>query len=197
MRRNTRSLLIAAAAELLDAGGPAAVTLRDVGGRAGVSHNAPYKHFSDKEELLAAVASRELSRQAKTLSGMRGEKSPRETLRAVMHAYVRWAMTHPQRFKLIFGAWRKSDAGLGEAADASRGALIRLVTAAQDAHELVAGDAERITSLFLAVGNGAADLALNGHLAASGKGHADPEDLIDDLILYLSRSAARPRKRTR
>jgi Bacterial regulatory proteins, tetR family len=39
----TRDALVAAAAQLLDAGGPEAVTLREVGHRAGVSHNAPYK----------------------------------------------------------------------------------------------------------------------------------------------------------
>ena len=61
---STRDALIDAAAELSAAGGPAAVTLREVGRRAGVSHNAPYKHFADKEELLAAVAARDLARRA-------------------------------------------------------------------------------------------------------------------------------------
>jgi hypothetical protein len=53
----TRETLVSAAAELLDRGGPDAVTLREVGHLAGVSHNAPYKHFAGKESLLAAVAS--------------------------------------------------------------------------------------------------------------------------------------------
>jgi Bacterial regulatory proteins, tetR family len=43
-------------AELLDSGGPDAVTLRGVGARAGVSRGAPYRHFADKESLLTAVA---------------------------------------------------------------------------------------------------------------------------------------------
>jgi AcrR family transcriptional regulator len=58
---STRDRLVDAATELLDEGGPAAVTLREVGRRAGVSHNAPYKHFADKESLLAAIAARELN----------------------------------------------------------------------------------------------------------------------------------------
>ena len=56
MASDTRDTLVAVAAQLLDEGGPEAVTLREVGHRAGVSHNAPYKHFADKEALLAAVA---------------------------------------------------------------------------------------------------------------------------------------------
>ena len=59
---STRARLIEAAAALLEEGGPGAVTLREVGRRVGVSHNAPYKHFADKEDLLAAVAAAELRR---------------------------------------------------------------------------------------------------------------------------------------
>ena len=194
MSRDTRTLLVTAAAELLDKGGPAAVTLRDVGRMAGVSHNAPYKHFADKEELLAAVASRELLRQAKTMKAARAQKSPREVLRVLMHGYVRWARTYPARFKLTFGAWKTDSAELGTAADASRGALIAIVEAAQAKGELPKGDPERLTSLFLALAHGAADLALNGHLAAKGKGHADPEDLLDDLF---ARFAATKKRKAR
>jgi AcrR family transcriptional regulator len=184
--RDTRTLLIAAAAELLDQGGPAAVTLRDVGRLAGVSHNAPYKHFADKEELLAAVAARELSRQARTMNAAQTETSPRAVLRGMMRSYARWARAYPQRFKLTFGAWKTGNAELGQAADASRRALIAIVEAAQAKGEFPKGDPERLMSLLLSVAHGAADLALGGHLSAKGKGHADPEDLLDDLFDHLS-----------
>ena len=52
----TRRSLLDAAGALLDAGGPDAVTLREVGARAGVSRSAPYRHFADKESLLTALA---------------------------------------------------------------------------------------------------------------------------------------------
>ena len=69
----TRDRLIEAAARLLDKGGPAAVTLRAVADRCGVSHNAPYKHFASKAELLAAIASRELTGQPDTAGSRRGD----------------------------------------------------------------------------------------------------------------------------
>ncbi|MFI6702265.1 helix-turn-helix domain-containing protein [Streptomyces sp. NPDC050509] len=47
----TRRALLDAAAELLDLGGPEAVTLREVGARAGVSRGAPYRHFTGKDSL--------------------------------------------------------------------------------------------------------------------------------------------------
>lgn len=186
----TREQLISAAADLVDVGGPAAVTLRGVAARVGLSHNAPYKHFADKEELLAAVASRELRRPAEAASP--GDATdPASQLRVRAKAYVRWARRYPERFKLVFGAWRAAYAELGEAADESRQALVALMAQAQAQGMAPPGDPERLTALMLALAHGGADLALGGYLARDGKGAADPEDLIDDLFGLLAR-AARP-----
>src|ERR1700682_3994268 len=103
MEPATRERLVTAAAELLDRGGPAAVTLREVGKRAGVSHNAPYKHFASKEQLLAAIASRELARHSKAMQPLAGRKASAEAIRAMLHGYIRWAHLYPSRFKLTFG----------------------------------------------------------------------------------------------
>jgi hypothetical protein len=99
---------------------------------------------------------------------------------------VRWALRYPERFRLTFGRWERDDAGLGVAAGAARAALTRAVAAAQARGELPAGDAERLSSLLLALAHGAADLALAGHLASRGKGGADAEDLVADLFGYLA-----------
>src|SRR5271163_3285812 len=53
---NLRESLVAAAIQLIAEVGPAGFNLREVARRAGVSHNAPYRHFRDKGELLAEVA---------------------------------------------------------------------------------------------------------------------------------------------
>src|ERR1700694_5074972 len=163
MPEGTREALITEAARLLDGGGPAAVTLRAVGRAVGVSHNAPYKHFTDKEDLLAAVASRELARQ----SGGRAAKAtldPLDHLKARMHGYVRWAQRHPERFRLTFGRWTHTGAELAAASPAARASLVEAVEAAQGAGRIPVGDPERIAALILALAHGAADLALSGHL---------------------------------
>ena len=197
MPAETRETLVAAAAELLDHGGPAAVTLREVGKRAGVSHNAPYKHFKSKEDLLAAIASRELSHQANAMNRAGARTSPLDALRSLMRGYVRWARAYPARFKLTFGPWSHDSAELGEAATHARAGLIDIVHAAQERGQLGPGDPERIASLMLALAHGAADLALGGHLSAAGKGHADPEDLVDDLFSRLESRKLETRGRTR
>lgn len=178
--------MIDAATQLLDEGGPAAVTLREVGRLAGVSHNAPYKHFAGKEDLLAAVAARQLGRQNQPGDEARGDLAGEDAVRRMMHGYVRWAMRYPARFKLTFGSWSTDSAELAEAATAARSALVEAVEAAQAAKAFPGGDPERVAALILAVAHGAVDLALSGHLSATGKGHADAGDLVDDLLSYLN-----------
>jgi AcrR family transcriptional regulator len=183
---STRDRLIDAATRLLDEGGPAAVTLREVGRLAGVSHNAPYKHFADKEDLLAAVAARQLvSRQGRPGGAVRAGLAAEEAVRQMMHSYIRWAKRYPARFKLTFGPWSTDSPELAEAATAARSTLVEAVEAAQAAKALPEGDSERVAALILAVTHGAVDLALSGHLSAAGKGHASAEDLVDDVLRYL------------
>jgi AcrR family transcriptional regulator len=186
MDSDTRTLLVAAATHLLDLGGPAAVTLREVGRRAGVSHNAPYKHFKSKEDLLAAIASRELDGQSRAMGAVASKTgTPIEKLRRLMHGYIRWARAYPHRFQLTFGRWTHDSQELGAAASRSRARLIDLAHTAQRAGELPPGNPERIAYLMLSLAHGAVDLALAGHLSAKGKGAADPEMLIDDLFSLL------------
>lgn len=186
-------MLVTVAAQLLDTGGRDAVTLREVGHRAGVSHNAPYKHFADKESLLAAVASRELDRRSSSFSAtMAARLPPEEAVRTAMRDYVAWALEFPQRFKLVYGSWSKGLDELAAAAGSARTSLVGMVAAAQRVGRLPAADPERQAYLLLALTHGAVDLALAGHLSPDGKGHASPEDLTDDLLGYLQ-AATLPR----
>lgn len=182
-------MLISAAAELLDQGGPASVTLREVGKRAGVSHNAPYKHFENKDSLLAAIAGGELERLAKTMKMSAGGKVTVGAVRKVLHDYIDWARSYPARFHLTFGPLPGADDELKKIAGEGRKLLVELVVAAQNEELLPGSNADRMASLLQALAHGAADLALNGHLSAKGKGQAEPEDLIDDLLRYLRLSA--------
>jgi AcrR family transcriptional regulator len=191
--RDTRALLIAAAATLLDRGGPAEVKLREVGKLAGVSHNAAYKHFADKEELLAALAAAELRNQSEAMRRLGAADKPLDALRTLARAYVGWARAKPARFKLTFGAWSTESPELREAAAESRTLLMSIVEAAQRRGELPPGNAERLAALLLALAHGAVDQALAGHLSATGKGAANPEDLFDDLLAYLTQTVAQPK----
>jgi AcrR family transcriptional regulator len=182
-----RDSLISAAAKLLDRGGPAGVTLRGVGRAAGVSHNAPYKHFADKDQLLAAVAAREFRRQTdlavSSPGGFVGERTPQ----SLMVRYVRWAQRYRERFKLTFGRWVRDDETLRFEATRARSILVAAVKTAQADGDLPAGEPERLAALLWALAHGAADLALSGHLSTEGNA-PEAEDLVADLFRHLKRS---------
>jgi AcrR family transcriptional regulator len=93
-----RPALLAAAAELLAEGGAATISLREVARRAGVSHNAPYRHFADRDGLLAALAEEGFGELARRMDGEGGG------LAALGQCYVRFALEQPGHFALMFGA---------------------------------------------------------------------------------------------
>jgi AcrR family transcriptional regulator len=181
---STRDLLVSVATDLLDEGGPDAVTLREVGARAGVSRSAAYRHFANKEDLLAAVAARSL-RQRHRARAQRRLPTAAAALRADLHWFVRDALAHPELFRLTYGRWTIDSPDLAEAANTSRASFVELVIAAQGEADLPPGDPERLTALVTAVAHGACHLHLSRHLSRTGKGHADPDDLVDDLLDHL------------
>src|ERR1700739_1730974 len=102
---NLRETLLRGAVRVIAEVGPAAFTLREVARRAGVSHNAPYRHFRDKDALLAAVAAqgfKELT-QAMQEAGAR-HSNPLAKLKQSGVAYVSFAVRRPEHFTVMFDA---------------------------------------------------------------------------------------------
>ena len=91
------SALIEASIALAREGGPDRVILREAARAAGVSHSAAYRHFSDREALLAEVsrfARNELA--AEMRRRVNRTKDPRRRLRAVGTAYIDFALSEPR-----------------------------------------------------------------------------------------------------
>jgi AcrR family transcriptional regulator len=97
------SALIDASIALAREGGPDRVVLREAARAAGVSHSAAYRHFADREELLAEVsrhARRELA--AEMRRRLNRAEDPLGRLEAVGTAYVDFALTQPGLFRTAF-----------------------------------------------------------------------------------------------
>ncbi len=179
----TRDRLIAIAAELVDEGGAAAVTMRSVGGRAGFSHNVPYKHFADKRDLLACVAAAELRTLAASLTSAAARRNRAGRVEDAALAYLAWARERPNRFLLVFGPWgTEPHEELGAAAAAATEAMHAAAAAA--VKEGLHGDPGRISALVWALAHGAAGLDLTGHLRKQAGGPS-PEDLVRDLVAAI------------
>jgi len=85
----------------------AACSLRNVAQRVGVSATAAYRHFANKEEMLAEVAAYGLTGLEEALRvADRRETDPLEALVAQGVAYVRYALSHPGIYRLMFGTER-------------------------------------------------------------------------------------------
>ncbi|WP_165795504.1 TetR/AcrR family transcriptional regulator [Methylobacterium frigidaeris] len=125
-----RRSLIAAARDLLRAGGVEAVTLREAARLAGVSHNAPYRHFASREALLAALATEGFRALRKALEEAGRRAEPPERLTALGRAYLRFADADRATFRLMFGGVVEDadHPDLAEASSATFGALRSVVT---------------------------------------------------------------------
>ena len=89
---------------LLEEGGEAGFSLRELARRVGVSANAAYRHFARKEALLEALAADGFHRfaAAQAMAAVSGA-DPREGFLAAGHAYVDFARAQPALFRLMFG----------------------------------------------------------------------------------------------
>jgi AcrR family transcriptional regulator len=97
-----RRALLAAAVGILRRRGGKALTLREAARRAGVSQTAPYRHFRDKEALLAAVAEDGFRSLRDAIGAAGSAPEPFAKLRAMSVAYVRFAAEHPQHYRVMF-----------------------------------------------------------------------------------------------
>lgn len=98
--------IVGAALDVLSESQSTEFSLRELARRAGVSHNAPYKHFTDKRDLLAAVSAVGFERLAKQMTdAMKELDSPRERLSALARAYVRGGVANPALYRLMFGGY--------------------------------------------------------------------------------------------
>jgi AcrR family transcriptional regulator len=91
--------LLQAAGKILEKEGIAALTIRALARRAGVSHAAPSRHFPDRDALLAALAAEGFAQ----LGAAQKAAAASGGLRAMGEAYVAFALENPQRFRLLFG----------------------------------------------------------------------------------------------
>jgi AcrR family transcriptional regulator len=101
-----RRAVVTAALEILSETQSLEFSLRELARRAGVSHNAPYKHFADKRELLAAVSAAGFELLAKRMATARaGFRNARDQLFAMLRAYVAHGVENPALYSLMFGGY--------------------------------------------------------------------------------------------
>ena len=188
MVETTRERLVAAASDLLDVGGQAAVTLRAVAELVGVSHNAPYRHFRDRSALLAAVAERDFDTLTQAFQKTADKpQDARRSLRAALMVVIAYARAHPARYRLLFSDPNlvSGDGALEVAAFGSFQAFAAIVRQCQMDKSLGSIETARMTGLIYATLHGAIDLEIGGR-ARKAKGLSSIEATVDLLLDLLA-----------
>lgn len=177
---NLPRALVNAALRLVETEGAEALTLRGAARLAGVSQAAPYRHFADKQALLAAVAEEgfRTMTQAMREASASHEADPLGRFRALGLAYVEFATKHPAHFRVMFGraaADRSSYPSLRAAAAETFGLLVEAITDCQRAGLVRQGDPEELALAAWSGTHGLSSLAVEGQLVLLGK--REPEAL--------------------
>ncbi|MFE3600136.1 TetR/AcrR family transcriptional regulator [Streptomyces sp. NPDC059096] len=181
-----RAALLRSALDLLDTDGADALSLRAVARHAGVSPNAPYRHYQDKEALLAALATHgftELRARFEAATDDPGDPAASrpadlaDALAPLARATVHYALGHPGLFHLMFGHPCVSHAEVSAASDAAQTAVTTRI-AAFAAPE----DRESLKIGVWALVHGLSLLLLDGRL-----GDTAPER-IDALVDTVTRT---------
>lgn len=123
--------LVEAASRLLAREGSSALSLRAVAREAGVSAAAPYHHFKDKNELLAAVARLGFEQMGEAMrKTVEDVATPTDRLNAVGVAYVNFARENPALYKVMYEVGRDRDSR--EASPAESGGLAVVMESIRD-----------------------------------------------------------------
>jgi AcrR family transcriptional regulator len=156
-----RAALIETSIELLGEGGVQAFSMAEASRRLGVAVAAPYRHFADRDALLAAVAVRAAELLGEQLDLQAASGTPAERLAAAVHAYVRFASDHRPLFQALSGSGldKSRHPEIGRAAAAIGTAFLSPATALANGDEPAAA---RLTSAIVATAHGHAMLMLDG-----------------------------------
>jgi AcrR family transcriptional regulator len=163
----SRSLL-KEALRTIEKDGVAALTMRAVGAKLGVSRTALYRHFADKSALLSAVATEGFrTLRIRTSDAWDRHGGGREGMEAMGEAYVRFAVEHPSHYRVMFGGHVRNASPDSDLATEGAGAFQVLVDAlvAQQRDGLVRNDPPLALAQYIwANVHGIAMLAIDGQL---------------------------------
>ncbi|HEU5017116.1 MAG TPA: TetR/AcrR family transcriptional regulator [Pseudolabrys sp.] len=193
---NLKEALVRAALELIAEKGPAGFTFADAARWAGVSPAAPYRHYRDRDALLADVAKRGFDEFAAALANAwnDGRPDPMSAFDRMGKAYLAFARTEPAYYSAMF------EAGVPVDSDPE------LRDAGERAFGILRGAAERLVALMPAQGRPPALMVAlhiwsmtHGIASLFGRGDAArralpmaPEELLEAAVLVYLRGLGLP-----
>jgi len=191
-----RHALIQAGLELLAEGGAQSLDLRKVARRAGVSHAAPYRHFADKQALIAAINEEGFHWLAEQIEETLRDASddPFDQLLGVARAYVGFAKAHPWLLREMFSGLsieRETYESLQAASKSVYRLYIDVIRLGQERGKIVAGDPAALAGVLWAVLHGLAMLIIEEQMRPYADGPEGSERVTRYTIEVLYAGLAR------
>ena len=164
-----QALIDAALALITEAQNTGHVSLREVARRVGVSQAAPYRHFADKEALLAAVAEEGFQRLLAALqAGDTGDADdPVARLQASGVAYVKFAIAYPAHYRVMFSTFRVDHSvypSLNGAAEKAFAVMVEAIVDGQAAGIIQSGHPQQLAWVAWSLVHGLALLLIEQQL---------------------------------
>jgi AcrR family transcriptional regulator len=184
-----RNALLQAGLALLAEEGIAGLDMRKVARAAGVSHAAPYRHFADKQALLAAIAEDGFRQLASRMDAAIGQAPTNagDRLEQLAHAYVRFALDHPAHMREMFSgltAERAAYPGLYVAAKQAFQRVVQVIERGQARGEIGPGDPTNLSMVAWTQIHGIAMLLIEDQLP----GVKGDEQAVSGLIAHCMRT---------
>jgi AcrR family transcriptional regulator len=191
-----REALVDAGLRLLTEGGVENLSLRAAAQLAGVSHAAPYRHYRDKDALVAAVAERGfqlLNESMRTELARRPARTANERLTALGLGYIGFATRYPAYLQLIFGGVltkaKSPPPSLQVAGEAAYLTLRDVVAAGIAQGELRAADPDEMALACWSIVHGFSMLTITGAVQRAENEQAE-QALASRLLDLLAHGTA-------
>ena len=187
---NLRQELLAAGERLLETVGVDGLSLRGLARETGVSHTAPYRHFTDKADLLAALAARGFARLTETLVAVSKHHpdDPQARYLEACRRYIALGQAHPAMYRLMFGQERPGVGGQPELANSGSAAfeaLLDSLTSGQEAGIFRQAPVESMAMAVWAMVHGLTELRISGRLEPCGKAEEETTHLCETACAML------------
>jgi AcrR family transcriptional regulator len=185
-----RTALLDSALEIIGELGPQGLTIREVARRAGVSHAAPYRHFTDKDELILGVVERGFALMQDTMQAEKeaAGEDPLSQFAASGMAYVNFALNHPAYYRVMFSGNLLSTTGNVSFQHTSRDALQDLVadvTQCQQLGIIKEGDPVTQALTILSTIHGFASLVNDNRIGHLIDNPYSLEDIRDTVLVAI------------
>ena len=186
---NLREAILIASLEAIEKNGVDSLSIREVAKTAGVTHQAPYRHFKDKDTLLAALAQDGFEKLYQEMSkSVKDFNLPIDKITALGVSYLTWAVAHPSHFRLMFSQ-NIPEFELYEELDEAAKSILTLVLQVtkenQDKKVIRNDDTRSLARQFWATVHGVTLLFIDRQFKPLNSELQSGQRLIQEIILNL------------